>query len=350
MTRVSRASMRTTSAAALLIAAALPLSAQAPPARILAQDPALNNLVDPPGYAAAPPGTLGGVVRAGSGPQAMILIPGLGFGGHVFDELMAALGDRFTMYAVTLPGFGGSAAPRAPSETTSFGAQSWTNAALAAIEKLIAEEGIRNPVVVGHWLVGTQLALRLALEHPDQIRAVVVLAGAARLQFADPKRNQALAQLDKRVAGVDLFAQKWFKTVTRETWDDNNFLPGDYAVHPVRGLRLWREAARPDLHVWVRYLCEFNAQDITLPLGGLAVPTLFLEPGLEGLAFDPGQNYLDSYLRASWAESREANPQIAVKVVPNSRVCLWFDQPAATRAAMVSFIEALPGAAPASAR
>jgi hypothetical protein len=38
----------------------------------------------------------------------------------------------------------------------------------------------------------------------------------------------------------------------RETWDDNNFLPGDYAVNPILGLRLWREAASPQVHVWIR--------------------------------------------------------------------------------------------------
>jgi pimeloyl-ACP methyl ester carboxylesterase len=272
----------------------------------------------------------------------MILIPGLGFGARVFDELTAALGDRYTFFAVTLPGFAGTAAPPSPPATTSLGEQTWTDGALAAIEKLIVDEAIRDPIVVGHWLTGTQLALRLALAHPREIRGVVVLAGAARLHFADAKRNEAIAALEKRVAGVDLFAQRWFKTVTRETWDDNNFLPGDYAVHPVRGLRLWREAARPSIHVWVRYLCEFNAQDVTLDLPRLAVPTLFLEPGLEGLAFEPGQSYMEAYLHTSWGASREANPHVRVQVVPNARALLWFDQPEATREALARFVDELP--------
>src|SRR4030067_1470682 len=123
------------------------------------------------------------------------------------------------------------------------------------------------------------------------------------------------------------FAPKWFKTVTRETWDDNNFLPGDSAVNPGRGLRLWREAAAPKLHVWVRYLCEFNAQDITLELDQVTVPTLKLEPGLEGIKDHPDQNYMENYCHKGWEGYLEKNPKITVKTIPNSRVCLWFDQP-----------------------
>jgi len=335
----SRVSLRSAIAGVASFTAALGLAGAAPLPRITAQNPALNNLVDPPGYPTAPLGTLGEVVRAGKGTQPMILIPGLGFGAHVFDELMTQLADRYKMYAVTLPGFGGTAAPPAPAEAISFGKQTWTDAALAGIEKLIAEEGIRNPILVGHWLTGTQVALRLAMKHPRDVKAVVILAGAARLHFSDTKRNEAMKDPEKRASLVDVFANRWFKTVTRETWDDNNFLPGDYAVDPVRGLRLWREAARPDLHTWVRYLCEFNAQDITLSIPELAVPTLFLEPGLEGLPFDPGQNYMEGYTHASWGASRENNAAIQVKTIPGSRACLWFDKPEETRQAVVTFLD-----------
>ena len=63
--------------------------------RIMVQDPALNNLVDPPGYKTARPGALGEVLRAGTGARAMILIPGLGFGGSVFNEFMEGLAGQY---------------------------------------------------------------------------------------------------------------------------------------------------------------------------------------------------------------------------------------------------------------
>jgi pimeloyl-ACP methyl ester carboxylesterase len=304
------------------------------------QDSALNNLVDPPGYQTAPLGRLGSYKRRGSGAETLILIPGLGFGGGIFDEFVEKFAVQYRMYTVTLPGFGGTAAPPCPPEKTSFGEQSWTNGAIAGIEKMIKDENIQNPILVGHWLGGTQIALRLALKHPDKIKGVVLLAGAAKMLFTDTSLNQYVATPEKRTASVDNYsAPKWFKTVTRETWDDNNFLPGDYAVNPVRGLRLWREAATPKLHVWVRYLCEFNAQDISAEMGKVTVPTLLLKPGLEGNFFDPGQNYMELFCHKSWEGSIEKNPKITAKTIPNARVCLWFDQPEAVLQAVADFLK-----------
>jgi pimeloyl-ACP methyl ester carboxylesterase len=328
--------------ASLFTAASTPfLYGQQPVKRIMKQDSTLNNLVDPPGYKTAQLGTLGGVTRAGTGTQAMVLIPGWGFGAEIFDEFMAGFAGQYRMWAVTLPGFGGTAAPPSPGEKTSLGEQTWTNGALAGIEKLIADEKIEKPVIVGHWLGGTQIALRLALKHPDKIKAVVILSGSARLFSSDTSYATRYGTPERRVATIDNYwAPRWFKTVTRETWDDNNFLPGDYAVNPVRGLRLWREAASPKLHVWVRYLCEFNAQDITFEMGKLAVPTLLLKPGLENVPInDLSRNYMETYCHTSWEGSIENHPKITAKTIPNSRVCLWFDQPEEVNKAVVDFLK-----------
>jgi pimeloyl-ACP methyl ester carboxylesterase len=308
--------------------------------RIMVQDPALNNLVDPPSYQTAELGTLGGVLRTGEGSQAMILIPGLGFGGDVFTEFMKPMAKQYRMYAVTLPGFAGTAAPPCPSEETSFGDQTWTNGALSAIENLIDDEKLDDVVLVGHWLTGTQLALRLAIKYPEKVKAVIILAGSARMTTNDPARAVYLETLEKRVAAIDDFmAPQWFKTVTRETWDDNNFLPADYAVHPVQGLRLWRQAARPLLHVWVRYLCEFNAQDVGVELSNLTVPTLILKPGLEGLPHDAGNNYMEIFLHDGWKGYIENHPQITAVTIANARACPWFDQPAEVQNAVTSFLQ-----------
>jgi pimeloyl-ACP methyl ester carboxylesterase len=323
-----------------LIASASQVRGQETCPRILVQDSTLNNLVDPPGYVPSTLGTLGGVIRMGTGSQPVILIPGLGFGGGVFRELMDALGpERYRMYAVTLPGFGGTAAPPCPSETTSLGEQTWTNGAFAAIERLVKEENIQHPIVVGHWLTGTQLAVRYALAHPSDVKAVVLLAGAPRQFITDSAYAKYYSTPERRVAAVDNYlAPRWFKTVTRETWDDNNFLPQDYAVDPVRGLRLWREAASPDLHVWIRYLCEFNAQDLTTEMHKVSVPTLLLKPGLEGLG-QGSLNYMkDTYCHTSWGRSLEANPMITATTIARSRACLWFDQPKVVTESIATFL------------
>jgi pimeloyl-ACP methyl ester carboxylesterase len=136
-------------------------------------------------------------------------------------------------------------------------------------------------------------------------------------------------------------APLWFKTVTRETWDDNNFLPSDYAVNPILGLRLWRWAAEPELHVWVRYLCEFYAQDISLKLDKVSVPTLILKPGLEGNFFDPGQNYMYGFCHQSWERGSALGARTRMETVPNCRACMWLDQPEEVDRRIESFLSTL---------
>ncbi len=312
--------------------------------RLMKQDSTLNNLVDPAGYKAAPLGSLGGVIKSGIGDRCVIFIPGLGFGGQVFDELTAALADRYTTYAVTLAGFGGTAAPPCPPESVSFSAQTWTNGALAGIEKLIADEHLQNITVVGHWLVGTQLAARLAINHPDKVKGVVLLTGAPVANFAvDTNYAKYYDTYEKRVATMDKFmGARWFKYVTRETWDDNNFFPTDYAAHPVMGLRLWREAARPPLHVWVRYLCEFESQDLTREIGKLKTPTLILNPGYEGLWVDGSNSYMvQTFGYVGWGKSLDGRANVTMRTIPNSRCCMWVDQPKAVADAMSEFMTSL---------
>lgn len=313
---------------AAFISMATPALGQQTCERILIQDSTWNNLIDPPGYKTGTLGELGRVDKVGHGAQAVILIPGFGFSGGIFKDFMIAHDSDYTMYAVTLAGFGGTAAPPCPSESTSFGEQTWTNGAVTAIGKLIENEKIAKPILVGHWIGGTQIALRLAFRHPDKIKAVILPSGSACFVATDTTRMKPHPPQDFRVKVTDQYmAPKWFKTVTRETWDDNNYLPGDYAVNPILGLRLWREAASPLLHVWVRYLNEFNAQDISLQLDSLTVPTLLLMPGLEDLFYQPGQNYMQGYCHTSWAASTPTHKSITSVTVPNSRVCMWLDQP-----------------------
>ena len=326
---------------AAAIGGALPALAQTVTPRIVAQDASLNNLVDPPGYPAVPVGTLGSIDRRGPlDGTPLILVPGLGFGAEAYEALVQKLSVRHRVLVVPLAGFGRTHGPRSPPSTTSFGEQTWTSGAVTAIEGLIREDGVKNALVVGHWIGGTQVALKLALRNPSTVRAVALIAGAGRMVLRDPRFDEYYGTIERRVASTDkMMAPGWFKTVTRETWDDNNFLPGDYSADPVLGLRLWRMAAEPPLHVWARYLCEFNAQDITVELSRLAAPTLLLRPALEGLPNAPGLDYLHDYLHASWEGRTAGVAALTIRDVPASRLFMWLDQPEPVHEALRRFFD-----------
>jgi pimeloyl-ACP methyl ester carboxylesterase len=304
----------------------------------MAQDSALNNLVHPPGTRTAAWGTLGGVVTAGTGTRPMILIPGLGFSGGVFDEFMARHAADFRMYAVTLPGFGGTD-PLPMPDSTSYVLQPWMHSAEQGILALMDREGIRRATLVAHWALGTQLALRLALLHPDRFEAVVLIAGVARAYYSNSPAMLTWTAA-QRATAIDRLGSGWFRTVTRTTWDDNNYMSYDYALNPRRGLFLWREAARPALPVWIRYLLEFYAVDLTPDLPRLRVPVLVIQPGLDdpGYYAEKDRDYMRDLLLGSWQGVPRDQPMLQFVTIPGSRLFIQYDQPDALDRALAGFL------------
>jgi pimeloyl-ACP methyl ester carboxylesterase len=305
--------------------AATPAPAQQRP---LARDSTLDNLTHPAGQRTAPWGSLGRILKVGAGPRAMILVPGLGFGGGVFDEFMERRKSAYTMYAVTLPGFGGTDPLPMPPPGESYAARPWTNSALRAIIGLMDKERIPRATLVAHWALGSQIALRLALEQPKRFDAVVLIAGVAKAYYAGTPEMLTWSA-SQRAAFADGVGSRWFKTVTRLTWDDNNFMSYDYALHPLRGLFLWREAASPTLPVWIRYLLEFYASDVTPGLPALKVPTLVVRPGFDdpGFYIEPGRNYMRNLRLDSWRGVPEAVPMLEFVTIPASRLFVMYDKP-----------------------
>ena len=100
----------------------------------------------------------------GRGP-ALALIHGWAMHGGLFAPLVERLSDRFTLHLVDLPGHG-----HARKDDTAL-----EPAALAAA--LVAR--VPDAVWLG-WSLGGQVALRAALDHPGQVRGLVMVASSPR--------------------------------------------------------------------------------------------------------------------------------------------------------------------------
>jgi pimeloyl-ACP methyl ester carboxylesterase len=305
----------------------------------MAQDPALNNLRHAGGTVTAAANTLGRVRQVGTGPRRMVLIPGLGFGDGIWTEFMERHKAAFTMYAVTLPGFGGTAPPAMPPEGSRFADRPWTVSATTAIRDLLDREKIDRVTLVAHWALATQLALQLALDQPGRVEAVILIGGPLKSYYENPPGMLSWSAA-QRAGYAEGMGQKWFKTVTRQTWDDNNFMSYDYAVHPRRGLFLWREAQAPSLPVWIRYSLEFYTIDQSASLATLAVPVLVVQPGFDDPGFqpEPGWNYMRNLCLDSWKGVAGTNPRLEFVTIPQSRLFVMFDQPDALDRAIAAFL------------
>jgi pimeloyl-ACP methyl ester carboxylesterase len=313
-----------------------PAFAQAP------QDSTLNNLVHDAGYETAELGTLGAVVERGKGPIDMVLISGFGVGASAFDGFMQRNASRYHMLAITLPGFEGTAAPPMPPSGTSYGDQTWTRAAIDAVVRLVEKRGLKRPVLVGHFINGTQVASWVAVDHPDLVRALVLLSGTPRYEPLKPSPFWPKDMpLEKKVAGVDGYlAPRWFKTVTRDTWVKGNFVAGDYSVDSVRGNRFADLANTPPLPVLIRYLCEFHASDVGQDLTRLKAPLLLIQPTFTAtIRADTTRRYLPSYFEEPWAGKFDGRPQTEKIFLDNAGILVMDDQAATVDKAIAAFLK-----------
>jgi pimeloyl-ACP methyl ester carboxylesterase len=117
------------------------------------------------------------VDTGGAGP-AVVMIHGLGGNLLHFDYALAGrLAGEFRLILVDRPGSGYS--------TRAIGGDATLTAQAAAIAKLIRALGLTRPLVTGHSLGGA-VSLALALDHPDCVGALALLAPLTHAQDAVP--------------------------------------------------------------------------------------------------------------------------------------------------------------------
>lgn len=109
----------------------------------------------------------------GDGDPPLVLVHGLGSDMRVWSANLSALAGRHRVVALDLPGFGRSAKPRRAHTIAHH---------VACVSELIDVLGGRA-VVFGHSM-GGQIALRLAIDHPAQIAALVLSAPAGLEAFS----------------------------------------------------------------------------------------------------------------------------------------------------------------------
>ncbi len=133
----------------------------------------------------------------GSGPD-VLLIPGLASSGATWDGVVAHLAPHYRCHVFTLAGFAGvPAAPGAPLDT-----------AEAAIDGYVRAQHLHAPVVIGHSLGGF-VALRLAIDHPDDVGRLVIVdalpaLGATRMDSLTPEQlHEFAAQMRQQLATQD---------------------------------------------------------------------------------------------------------------------------------------------------
>jgi pimeloyl-[acyl-carrier protein] methyl ester esterase len=120
----------------------------------------------------------------------LALVHGWGMNARVFDTLADLLADDFEVRALNLPGHGG----REPLANNTL--QSWADD--------LAQQLPDCATLLG-WSLGGQVALRAALDHPDRIARLIMLAATPRFVAANCWPH-AMAMRDLNDFGAALLA------------------------------------------------------------------------------------------------------------------------------------------------
>ena len=113
-------------------------------------------------------------IDQGSGPQTLLLVSGLAANAGFWRYNIPELAKHYRVVAVDLPGYGRSQKDAGYPYTMDFYAET--------LSRLIRELGLTNVVPIGHSM-GGQIAMWLALRHPEQVQRLVLISPAGFESF-----------------------------------------------------------------------------------------------------------------------------------------------------------------------
>jgi pimeloyl-[acyl-carrier protein] methyl ester esterase len=193
----------------------------------------------------------------GTGP-ALALIHGWAMHGGLFAPLVEQLQHRYTLHLVDLPGHGHAHADATALEPATLAAD------------LVAR--VPDAVWLG-WSLGGQFALRAALDHPQCVRGLVMLASSPRFVSGPDWPHGVDAQVFRDFAA--LLEQDFRGTL--EGFLALEALGSPHVQDDLRSLRAQAFArGEPDRRALLEGLQLLDSVDARAELPGLRVPSLWI--------------------------------------------------------------------------
>jgi pimeloyl-ACP methyl ester carboxylesterase len=194
------------------------------------------------------PTTIPGVVPDWSRGEVVVFVHAAGSNGHTWQRQLAALAERHSPLAFDFPGHGRSGGTQGLKSITAY------REFLAALMDTLR---LRPCVLVGRSMGGA-IAMECALTDPARLRALILVATAARFDLPqatlDTWRDVMLGRAPQPFT-TEAFSPKADFNMVREAW---------------------MEQVQTDPRVRYSDLLACNQFDITARLGGITVPTLII--------------------------------------------------------------------------
>jgi pimeloyl-ACP methyl ester carboxylesterase len=132
------------------------------------------------------------LLREGRGENEVVLIHGLGADASIWDNVLGFLRGSTQTFAYELHGHGTTRPLAAPTIT----------AEAAALGEWLRAKDLPYPTLVGHGL-GGMVALQFALDHPADVRRVILIDATPRqLATAEDRQELSRALLDESASTI----------------------------------------------------------------------------------------------------------------------------------------------------
>jgi pimeloyl-ACP methyl ester carboxylesterase len=222
----------------------------------------------------------------------IILIPGVGCPGSVWDDAVAHFSDAET-HVLTLAGFAGQPSINGPINAT----------ARSELARYIRDRKLDHPVIIGHSMGGF-LAFWLAVTEPDLVGPIIIVDAAPQIDGEPRPEPEARAAVEPwRSASDAEFGSRMREMFARMANDKAKIAP------------LLDVVARSDKRVFADALVEMATVDIRPDLAKITQPVLLI------LADTPPYPELV-------ARQVQPIPHKQLVVLPRTQHFVFFDDPA----------------------
>ena len=279
------------------------------------------SLAVPPADAQYDSGSLH-IARYGHGDP-VVLIPGLACGPWEWSDTIRHLLARYTVYAVTLPGFDGRPATTPPLFSRST-ADLWT---------FLDAQKIARPVVIGHSLGGT-LAILLGEQRPERLRGIIALEGLPilpgmerinteqRLGAADQTYTQIAGQSHQQLLDYE---KGYMKTA------------GGVLDAPL-GEQVAELEARSDPAAVAQWLREDLGSDLRPDLPRVSAPLLEIAPYNAPDVVNAPVSYTEDQKATYYRGLLAGAPKVQIVTISPARHFVLLDQPDRVFAVIDAFL------------
>lgn len=217
------------------------------------------------------PDQLGEIKKFGNGKEVLLLIPPVGFDYTVYSEFIEKNKNKYTLYAITLPGFGGTS-PYSFSEKVNYSEQHWLHNVEAALYSLLNREKINQVYVLSTQSMAF-VPLHMAILSPDRVAGVILINGIPTAQFSSRTPGKE-ADTKERASILELNFISSFLSTPR-TAIPNLFT--SMSKDPDKERKLWENAnAKTNFLIYRQYAGELTAVDLYPDFNKLKVPVLAL--------------------------------------------------------------------------